>query len=99
MAVVPANLLFGRFVYSAFFHHDSNLFDGLVALRLIKNIANIGMFLETRMEEFEHMRSDAFQIGFEWVLLIQLKVFHHELIHVMYATLIKEGWIFKDALT
>ena len=57
------------------------------------------MFLETRMEEFEHMRSDAFQIGFERILLIQLKVFHHELIHVMYATLIKEGWIFKDALT
>ena len=51
------------------------------------------------MEEFEHMWSDAFKVRLVRILLVQLQIFHHELIHVMDATLIEKGWVLEDALT
>ena len=55
VSVVPTDLLFRRFIDSSFFHHDSNLFNRLIAFRLVEYITNVGMFLETCVEEFEHV--------------------------------------------
>ena len=72
VAVVPADFFFRRLISPPLFHHDGNLFNGLVPLRLVENVADVRMFLEARMEEFEHMRTDALQVGLVRVLLIKL---------------------------
>eukprot|EP00353_Schmidingerella_taraikaensis_P012456 CAMPEP_0185574544 /NCGR_PEP_ID=MMETSP0434-20130131/5991_1 /TAXON_ID=626734 ORGANISM="Favella taraikaensis, Strain Fe Narragansett Bay" /NCGR_SAMPLE_ID=MMETSP0434 /ASSEMBLY_ACC=CAM_ASM_000379 /LENGTH=159 /DNA_ID=CAMNT_0028191165 /DNA_START=292 /DNA_END=771 /DNA_ORIENTATION=- len=98
MTVVPAKLLLHGLVLSALFHQGRNFSDRLEALGFVKQVANIGVLGETRVQEFEHVGAQSLQVRLTRVLLIQIDILRHQLVHVIDFAWVVKRRVLEDGL-
>jgi len=99
VSVVPANFVACWFVLTAFLHQHSHLLDWLETLGFVENIADVGVLLKACVKELEHVRAQGFQVGLTRVLLVEIQILHHKVIHVVGLTGVEEGGVLENALT